>query len=167
MCFKSCSSSTTTVSDGFLTKGRTASITKIILSSIWAADLLSTCGHRGSTTNINCSGRGTKMNEKPLLINDNHSHSKQMKMIKNAGKDHTKPHIAHVLMASTRRGALAAVKLLPCDHEVLETASFRNARKGCVHTTQDTKWSDPSPDPVQVGAECTGPPFFFTQATQT
>jgi hypothetical protein len=39
------------------------------------------------------------------------------------------------------KGSLgAAVKLLPCDHEVMgsspETASCRNAGKDCVHKTQ-------------------------------
>lgn len=45
---------------------------------------------------------------------------------------------------------------------VLETASCKNVWKGCVQRTQmDPKWSDPSLDPAQAGANCTGLPFFL------
>jgi hypothetical protein len=31
---------------------------------------------------------------------------------------------------------------------------------------EDPKWSDPSPDPAQAGATCTGVPFFNRQSAR-
>jgi hypothetical protein len=46
------------------------------------------------------------------------------------------------------------LKLLPCDHEFLETASCRNSGKGCVHKTQSghtlRKWELRAPACPQI-----------------
>jgi hypothetical protein len=58
---------------------------------------------------------------------------------------------ASVVYLTGKRSPGAAVKLLPCDHEVmgssLETASCRNAGKGCIHKFQSGRtlpWTGPS-----------------------
>ena len=54
------------------------------------------------------------------------------------------------------------VKLLPCDHEVTGSSPGNSLLQKCRERlrTIDPKWSDPSPDPAQAGATCTGLPFF-------
>src|SRR3954469_23221584 len=62
------------------------------------------------------------------------------------------------------KGSLGAVvKLLPCDHEVTGSSPGNSLLQKCRERlrTIDPKWSDPSPDPEQAGATCTGLPFFF------
>src|SRR3954466_7331927 len=62
------------------------------------------------------------------------------------------------------KGSLGAVvKLLPCDHEVTGSSLGNSLLQKCRERlrTIDPKWSDPSPDPAQAGATCTGLPFFF------
>ena len=54
------------------------------------------------------------------------------------------------------------VKLLPCDHEVTGSSPGNSLLQKCRERlrTIDPKWSDPSPDPAQAGATCTGlPPY--------
>jgi hypothetical protein len=55
----------------------------------------------------------------------------------------------------------AAVKLLPCDCEVMCSSLENNLLQKCrkILHTQDTKWSDPSRDLVQTRAMYTGLPF--------
>ena len=57
------------------------------------------------------------------------------------------------------KGSLGAVvKLLPCDHEVMGSSPRNSLLQKCRERlrTIDPKWSDPSPDPAQAGATCTG-----------
>ena len=61
------------------------------------------------------------------------------------------------------KGSLgAAVKLLPCDHEVTGSSPGNSLLQKCRERlrTKDPVWSDPSPDPAQAGATCTGLPFL-------
>ena len=60
------------------------------------------------------------------------------------------------------------VKLLPCDHEVTGSSLGNNLLQKCRERlrTIDPKWSDPSPDPAQAGATCTGLPFFYSNACE-
>ena len=61
------------------------------------------------------------------------------------------------------KGSLgAAVKLLPSDHEVTGSSPGNSLLQKCRERMRiiDPKWSDPSPDPAQAGATCTGLPFF-------
>ena len=50
------------------------------------------------------------------------------------------------------------VKLLPCDHEVTGSSPGNSLLQKCRERlrTIDPKWSDPSPNPAQAGATCTG-----------
>ena len=57
------------------------------------------------------------------------------------------------------KGSLGAVvKLLPCDHEVMGSSPGNSLLQKCRERlrTIDPKWSDPSLDPAQAGATCTG-----------
>ena len=63
-----------------------------------------------------------------------------------------------------QKGSLGAVvKLLPCDHEVTGSSPGNSLLQKCRERlrTIDPKWSDPSPDPAQAGAACTGAALFF------
>ena len=55
------------------------------------------------------------------------------------------------------------VKLLPCDHEVTGSSPGNSLLQKCRERlrTKDPKWSDPSPDPAQAGATCTGAALFL------
>ena len=57
------------------------------------------------------------------------------------------------------------VKLLPCDHEVMGSSPGNSLLQKCRERlrTIDPKWSDPSLDPAQAGATCTGAALFFIQ----
>ena len=57
----------------------------------------------------------------------------------------------------------AAVKLLPCDHEVTGSSPGNSLLQRCRERlrTKDPKWSDTSLDPAQAGATCTGLPLLF------
>ncbi|VAH37276.1 unnamed protein product [Triticum turgidum subsp. durum] len=54
-------------------------------------------------------------------------------------------------------------KLLPCDHEVTGSSPGNSLLQKCRERlrTIDPKWSDPSPDPAQAGATCTGAALFL------
>jgi hypothetical protein len=56
----------------------------------------------------------------------------------------------------------ATVKLLPCDKEVMGSSPGNSLLQKCKERlrTSDPKWSDSSPDAEQVGATCTGLPFY-------
>ena len=61
------------------------------------------------------------------------------------------------------KGSLGAVvKLLPCDQEVTGSSPGNSLLQKCRERlrTIDPKWSDPSPDPAQAGATCTGAALF-------
>jgi hypothetical protein len=65
-------------------------------------------------------------------------------------------------ICSNKKGSPdAVVKLLPCDMrswvQVLETASCINARKGCLHKTQNGR----TLLKLQAGAICIGLPLFI------
>jgi hypothetical protein len=49
-----------------------------------------------------------------------------------------------------------AVKLLPCDHEVMGSSPGNSL----LHKRRERLWSDPSPDPVQMGATCIRTPLI-------
>ena len=73
------------------------------------------------------------------------------------------PCLSYILGRGTHstRGSLGtAVKLLPCSSP--QNSHLENCRKGL--RTKDPKWSDPSLDPAQAGAMCTGLPFFYMYA---
>ena len=70
----------------------------------------------------------------------------------------------YVIFVGSLKGSLGAVvKLLPCDHEVTGSSPGNSLLQKCRERlrTIDPKWSDPSPDPAQVGATCTGAAPFF------
>ena len=65
------------------------------------------------------------------------------------------------------KGSLSAVvKLLPCDHEVTGSSPGNSLLQKCRERlrTIDPKWSDPSPDPAQAGATCTGAALFTSSS---
>uniref|UniRef100_A0A453L6T4 Uncharacterized protein n=1 Tax=Aegilops tauschii subsp. strangulata TaxID=200361 RepID=A0A453L6T4_AEGTS len=67
-------------------------------------------------------------------------------------------------IAFSLKGSLGAVvKLLPCDHEVTGSSPGNSLLQKCRERlrTIDPKWSDPSPDPAQAGATCTGAALFI------
>ena len=69
--------------------------------------------------------------------------------------------LLQILITHTCKGSpSAAVKLLPCDHEVTGSSPGNSLLQKCRERlrTIDPKWSDPSPDPAQAGATCTGLP---------
>ena len=66
------------------------------------------------------------------------------------------------MVIKTKKGSLgAAVKLLLCYHEVTGLSPGNSLLLKCMERlhTGDLKWSDPSLNPVQAGATCTGLPF--------
>ena len=69
-----------------------------------------------------------------------------------------------IMSCSQLKGSLgAAVKLLPCDHEVMGSSPGNSLLQKCRERlrTLDPKWLDPSLDPAQAGATCTGLPLFL------
>jgi hypothetical protein len=57
-----------------------------------------------------------------------------------------------------------AVKLFPCDHEVMGSSLGKEPLAEMLRTL-DPKWLDPSSDPVQAVATCTRLPFFQSMLT--
>jgi hypothetical protein len=55
-----------------------------------------------------------------------------------------------------------AVKLLPCDHEVMGSSPGNSFLQKCRERlrTSDPKWSNPSTDPAQAGSTSTGLPLL-------
>jgi hypothetical protein len=60
------------------------------------------------------------------------------------------------------------VKLLPCDHEVTSSSHGNSLLQKCRERlrTKDQSGRDPSPDPAQAGATCTGARRTFNNRLQ-